>query len=306
MQNFFYGWYLKCQSDKQALAIIPSIHQSKEKRFCSIQMITEEETFSARFSGCTFYQASKNGKILKPVKNRKLVIGENIFCDRGMKLAINRPGFEVEGKLWFRELTPLKYDIMGPFAWVPFMECRHSVYSMAHEVSGVIFLNGKRYTFREAEGYWEGDRGRSFPKEYLWTQCLFDGGSLMLSVAEIPFGSKSFTGIIGVVLWQGEEYRFATYLGAKVRWLGNGMVWIVQGDMEFKAQLLEWNAKEQDDDFEGRAQNFKKELQAPVNGEMARMIHENVTCHASYLFRKGDEVYLNFETQKASFEYEYL
>lgn len=47
-------------------------------------------------------------------------------------------------------------------------------------------VNGREYSFRSAWGYWEGDRGRSFPREYVWTQCCFRGGSLMLSVADIP------------------------------------------------------------------------------------------------------------------------
>lgn len=38
----------------------------------------------------------------------------------------------------------------------------------------------------------------------------------MLSVADIPVMGLRFTGIIGVVLWRGKEYRLATYLGAKV------------------------------------------------------------------------------------------
>ena len=36
----------------------------------------------------------------------------------------------------------------------------------------------------------------------------------MLSIADIPFGAFRFTGVIGVVLLNGKEYRIATYLGA--------------------------------------------------------------------------------------------
>lgn len=83
--------------------------------------------------------------------------------------------------------------------------------------------------FRNAWGYWEGDSGRSFPKEYIWTQCFFPGGALMLSVADIPIAGIRFTGIIGVVLWQGKEYRIATYLGARVVKIENKMVRVKQG-----------------------------------------------------------------------------
>lgn len=101
---------------------------------------------------------------------------------------------------------------------------------MRHEVRGRVEVNGKPFDFSRGVGYWEGDRGRSFPKEYAWIQCLFKGGSLMLSVAEIPMAKMHFTGIIGIVLWKGREYRLATYLGAWVVVNRNGMLRIVQGD----------------------------------------------------------------------------
>lgn len=77
-----------------------------------------------------------------------------------------------------------------------------------------ICINGKKYVFENAYGYWEGDCGRSFPKKYAWTHSFLEGkdgaieGSLMLSVAEIPLAGLCFTGIIGIVLWKGKEYRF--------------------------------------------------------------------------------------------------
>ena len=39
MYDSFYGWYLKCQSDTQTLAMIPAVHQAGRKRTCSIQII---------------------------------------------------------------------------------------------------------------------------------------------------------------------------------------------------------------------------------------------------------------------------
>lgn len=31
MREYFCGWYFKCQSDAQTLAVIPAVHQSKKK-----------------------------------------------------------------------------------------------------------------------------------------------------------------------------------------------------------------------------------------------------------------------------------
>lgn len=318
MQNFFYGWYLKCETDNQVIAIIPAVHQCGGKCSCSVQVITDENTYLVPFPAWNFYRKSPNSNILKPMSpncGQAIIIGENIFCSKGMKVSVNTPELVLEGKVIFSGLTPLEYDIMGPFVWIPFMECRHSVYSMCHVVKGELFLNGKKYVFRDGRGYWEGDRGYSFPREYLWTQCLFEGGSLMLSVAEIPLGGGNFTGIIGIVIWQGREYRFATYLGARVQWLCNGEVRIVQRDMVLEAGLLDQKARIRDNCFykEANARQEKEQvakmiengLRAPVGGEMNRTIHEHVRCHASYHFRKGSEIYLDFESDEASFEYEY-
>jgi hypothetical protein len=179
---------------------------------------------------------------------------------------------------------------MGPFALIPRMECRHFVWSMFHTVSGTINLDGKNYTFSNDCGYWEGDRGRSFPRQYAWTQCFFEGGSLMLSVAEIPMAGFSFNGVIGVIRWKGKEYRLATYLGAKVSWIQGKKIRVIQGKLEFEAHLLE---------EKGMA------LQAPKKGKMERTIYESAAVRASYRFRKEKQTVFSFETERASFEYEY-
>ena len=253
MYDYFYGWYFKCQSEKQTVAMIPSVHEIGEKQTYSLQIITEDGAW-------------------------------------------NIEEVEVQGKLHFTHLTPPQYDIMGPFSLVPFMECRHSVYIMLHRVNGAICINGKDYVFDNAYGYWEGDRGHSFPKEYAWTHSFIVGkdgaieGSLMLSVADIPLAGIHFTGIIGIVFWKGKEYRFATYLGARVVQKENHTLLIRQGNMEFEARLLEQKPHP---------------LQAPVNGAMARTIHENITCRAFYRFRDKGVTVFAVETDKASFEYEY-
>lgn len=279
MRGYFYGWYLKCQSLAQTLAIIPSVHQTGKKRTCSIQFITENDVWEAKYSGEEFHQSGKNMRI-----------GKNRFGKNGVCLLVHTPTLNVSGNLDFCSLSPIKYDIMGPFSLVPFMECRHSVISMRHIVCGDVRINGQTFSFQNSLGYWEGDRGRSFPKRYFWTHCFFHSTSIMLSVADIPFAFWQFNGIIGSIFLKGKEYRLATYLGAKaVRVLG-GVVQIVQGDMELEVCLLE---------------KAKKPLKAPVNGDMARSIHESAACRARYRFRKAGRTLFDFETDKASVEYEY-
>lgn len=279
MQENFYGWYMKCQSDTKTLAVIPAIHRTKQKSACSIQIITDDSVEIATFPGEAFLH-----------RGNSISIGKNYFTPKGMRLSVNTPDLSVNGTLQFGPLTPLKYDIMGPFALIPFMECRHHVWSMRHTVRGTVYVNEQKYSFQNAWGYWEGDSGRSFPKEYAWTQCLFPQGSLMLSVADIPMAGTHFTGIIGIVLWKGQEYRLATYLGAKAVTIRNGILRIVQNDMRLEVRLLK---------------KASQPLKAPVMGNMTRTIHESAACTAYYHFQKSGNTLFAFESSQASFEYEY-
>lgn len=279
MGGFFYGWYLKCQSGTQTLAVIPAIHRTGKTCNCSVQLITDKGAWTIPFSAGAY---KRGGDFI--------VIGKNRFGKQGIRLSICRPGLRIRGKLDFGPLSPLKYDIMGPFALVPFLECRHSVWSMKHSVCGTVHINDREFIFQNAWGYWEGDRGRSFPKKYIWTQCCFLGGSLMLSVADIPVLGFHFNGIICIVLWQDREYRLATYLGARVIRIRNGAIRIAQGNLELEARLLK---------------RADKPLKAPCMGNMVRIIHESASCRAFYRFRIGTQTLFEVESDRASFEYEY-
>lgn len=263
MRKKFCGWYFKCQSDTQTLAVIPANHGGTN----SVQVISDE--------GAWCFSKNLNG---------------SIFGKDGFRLNLSENGITAVGEVKFGKLMPIKYDIMGPFKYIPFMECRHSVLSMRHSVNGEVFINGVRYKFDNSLGYIEGDRGSSFPSEYLWTHCFFDGGSLMLSVADIPFAGKHFTGIICVILWRGKEYRLATYSGAKAVKISDGDVIIRQGNYTFTARLIDRNCHA---------------LNAPVNGDMQRTIRESPSCRAAYRFEKGRRIIFDFESDKASFEFEY-
>ena len=277
--SYFCGWYYRCQSDTQTLAIIPSVHKTKDGDHCAIQLIMDAEAFHVPFPYRDFRK-----------DRSQIEIGANRFGDEGIHLDIRTPELHAIGDLRFRLFSPLRYDIMGPFLYVPFMQCRHSVFSMKHTVHGEISINGMPYIFRDATGYMEGDRGHSFPKEYLWTQCSFPEGSLMLSVADIPFGPFRFTGIIGIVHLHGKEYRIATYLGAKPVRITPGKIIVRQGNFTL---TIEPEA------FSGHP------LQAPVGGAMHRTIYEHPSCKVYYRFEINRKTLLELDAPNAAFEYEY-
>lgn len=295
-KDYFFGWYFKLQSDTQTLAIIPAIHQSKQNENCSIQVISEKETWNVEFPKEAFLK-----------KENFICIEKNKFGKRGIHLEIDTSDIKLKGNVLFGARIPLKYDIMGPFAWISFMECKHYVGSIRHLVNGTLTLNGELYSFQNALGYWEGDSGSSFPKEYAWTQCFFQNGSIMLSVADIPMFGFHFTGVIGVVFLYGKEFRLATYLGAKVIQLKDGVIRIIQGefDLEVRVQKQEYYVANQDNQHLCSISYDEKALKAPIKGSMQRTIHENLVSNVYYRFQKGGQLLFAFESDRASFEYEY-
>lgn len=281
MDHTFCGWYFRCQSDTDTLALIPAMHATHGERSGSLQIISDTGSHLVPFSREDVWVSTNRSRA---------ELGKNVFREDGIRLDVNTQELTAKGELRFGPPTPIRYHIMGPFRYVPCMECCHTVISMRHTVSGDLRINGKDYRFRNDIGYIEGDRGRSFPKNYVWTQCFFEEGSLMLSVAKIPFGPIGFTGIIGIIHLRGREYRFATYLGAKTEKIGDREIVIRQGALSLTAKLLEKNAY------------F---LKAPKSGDMIRNIRENAACRAKYRFSIGKRTILDFETPNAAFEYEY-
>ena len=126
-------------SETQTLAVIPAFHQGRRTSSCSIQLISDDGVWTAEFPADCYRHTHK-----------RISIDENQFGERGIRLAIDKPKLRVRGRLNFGALTPLSYDIMGPFALVPFLECRHSVWSMCHLVNGMVCINGREYVFQNA------------------------------------------------------------------------------------------------------------------------------------------------------------
>ena len=215
---------------------------------------------------------------------------QNRFSPQGIDLHLHSDHCHVEGQLRFGPPTPFPHDIMGPFRFVPFLECRHRVFSMRHQVTGQLHVNGTPYHFDHDLGYIEGDQGRSFPRRYLWTQCLFPDCSLMLSAADIPLGPVSFPGVIAALSFSGKVIFLATYCGAKIISVQGGKIAVKQNNLLLTAEL---------------SSDHGRPLRAPQGGNMSRTIRENVSCRARYRLFRDREVLWAGESSQASFEYEY-
>lgn len=187
---YFEGWYFKLQTrGGEALALIPALHQDAAlRRSASLQVITREGSWWLEYPEAEFGASAERLRIRA---------GANIFTEKGLRVSADAPGLRLRGAVGFGAFTRLVSDIMGPFRFLPGMECSHGVISMTHSLEGALSINGRTLDFTGGTGYIETDRGRSFPRAYLWAQCAWGGHSgFMLSAATIPLPLGGFTGCI--------------------------------------------------------------------------------------------------------------
>jgi hypothetical protein len=210
-RNYFEGWYFKVVSEDEtkAFAIIPGIAiDSQGTRQPFIQVLDGKKRTAQyhKFEPDGFVSASNRFDIS---------IHENHFSEN--QLSINLP--ELKGELVFSGNVPwpshwYSPGIMGPYSFIPFMECYHGIVSMDHSVNGQFSVNGEILDFNHGRGYIEKDWGQSFPSAYLWLQTNHfssTGISLKVSVAKIPYLVYSFVGFIAGI-WLGDRLiQFTTY-----------------------------------------------------------------------------------------------
>ena len=124
--------------------------------------------------------------------------------------------------------------------------------------------------------------------------CADSGGARVngekCGLSANPVGPIAFPGVIALLKIRGREYRFASYLGARLVSARGGRVEIRQGSLVLTAERL------------GQA---GQPLNAPFCGAMTRTIHENLCCPVCYQLRKDGWILWELETDRAFFELEY-
>ena len=205
---YFEGWYFKHTSDEFTFSVIPGVHYGRNKQtdHCFIQILTQESSHYVRYPIETF-RAGGSPFAIK--------IGKSSFSLDGIKVDIDEEDITMQADLGYTGNMGIKRSLlwptfMGPFAYMPGMQCSHDVLSMYHSASGQVEYNGKSYGF-SGEGYIEKDRGTAFPNNWIWLQANRKDVSFMCSIATVPYSFFKFTGVIAYVYEGGKEYRFATY-----------------------------------------------------------------------------------------------
>lgn len=217
---FFEGWYFKFvdAARRQRWAVIPGIFLADDpaKNHAFIQVLDGT-------SGHATYHEFPVSDFRADPHRFDVRIGNNHFTAESITLDIRDQLREIAGTVAFHGRVPLvrkilQPGIMGPFAYIPAMECYHGIVSLDHELSGVLTIDGLTHDFVHGQGYIEKDWGTNFPSAYVWTQSNHfstPGTSLSASIARIPLWGLNFPGFI-IALWHnGTHYRWATYTRAK-------------------------------------------------------------------------------------------
>lgn len=292
-KQYFEGWYFKClnESGDVALALIPGVAMDSVGNKQSFIQVLDGKDHTATYHKFDFESSQYDPNSFD------IRIADNHF--NAGSISLNLP--ELKGELQFTQHSPwpgslLSPGIMGPFAFVPLMECYHGIVSMDHSISGSLQYRGQSISFDMGRGYIEKDWGKSFPSAYIWLQANHfsrERISLKVSVANIPWLGSSFVGFIGGLLIDDKLYQFTTYNGSRIQqsYADKEKVLIT---LENKRYRLEINAQ----------RDHATELASPIAGHMDGRISESMTSAVDIrLIQKNNgQLLLSDHSQHAALE----
>jgi len=270
--QYFEGWYFKVVNadETEAFAFIPGIAMDKNGLQHSFIQVLDGKRRTAE------YHKFEASEFMPRAGKFEIQIAGNFFS--GNTLQLHLPN--AKGKLEFSKQTlwPNPWyspGIMGPYTFVPFMECYHGILSMDHLISGELAIHGKTIDFTNGRGYMEKDWGRSFPSAYFWIQTNHfskPGISMKASVAKIPWLGSSFTGFIAGICLQNRLIQFTTYNGTRLlrSFADKDKVELILDNKKYRLEIL-------------AHREAVTQLASPISGFMTGRIEESMTSNIEVL-----------------------
>jgi hypothetical protein len=288
-QHYFEGWYFKITDSKmeKTLAIIPGISIGEWDTHAFIQVMDSDHNVSYFHYDIDEFQYND--------KKFEIMIGENYFSKSRIRLNIDGKKFSLQGDLYFSNImefprTIFRPGVMGPFTYIPFMECNHDIISLQHDIIGHLKVSGKTVDFTDGIGYIEKDWGKSMPKSWVWFQSNHfqpDNVSLSVNIANVPLLKCSLLGFIIVFRYNDRIFMFTTYNGSWIKMLyyNKNRLRITVRDCRFRLDINITYA-------EGGT------IIAPVKGQMCRNIVESMNSVVKLKLsdRKGNILYQGIGT----------
>jgi tocopherol cyclase len=284
--TYFEGWYFKLISkdEKHAYAIIPGIAMDKSGNQQAFIQVLDGKKLTADYH-------KFDAAVFDPhPKKFELNLEKNQFTMNSIQLDLP----EISGRLTLHDQVnwPSKWyspGIMGPFAFVPFMQCYHGVLSMNHTLKGSLKIAGETIDFTGGRGYLEKDWGKSFPSGYIWMQTNHFSQpniSLKASVAKIPWMGSSFVGFIAGFYYEGKLIQFTTYNRTKLirSFADEEVVELIFENKQYRLKIIAQRAD-------------ATELASPIQGLMDGRISESMNANLSLTLSDKKSGQLLFEDE---------
>lgn len=285
-RRYFEGWYFKVLNadTSRAFAFIPGIAMDENGYAQAFIQVLDGIKKTA-----SYHQFDSS--LFKPLQNKFYVeIGNNNFSREYLKINLDN----CSGELKFKNQIPwpnsiFSPGIMGPFTFVPFMECYHGIVSMDHLIEGSLIINGEHIDMNGGRGYIEKDWGRSFPSAYIWMQSnhfSIPGISLKCSVANIPWLKSSFVGFIAGLSVEGKLFQFTTYNGTSLHkcYADQNNVEIIIENKKYRLEIF-------------AQRDHATALASPIMGMMSSLIEESMTSHVTVRLLENKSRKIIFEDQ---------
>ena len=279
-KNYFEGWYFKNTNNENGISFIPGINIDGKAKEIFIQVITNTSSYFIKYD-INDFKFNFDPFYIK--------IEDNYFSKDSIHVNIkdNSQDLNIVGDIYYMNnkninTNMLNPNIMGPFSYVPFMECNHAILSMQNEAFGLININDNKLDFNNSIGYIEKDWGYSFPKSYIWCQGnMFKNksASFMFSMADIPFKLFNFKGLISVLIVDNKEYKFTTYNNSKI--IKNNIT-----DNSLDIVLKKGSYTLTMHSIFGTS----LKLSAPVKGRMAKEIFESICSSVTVTLKNNNEI----------------
>ena len=139
-KRYFEGWYYKVvnESEDRAFAFIPGISMDENGNQQAFIQILDGKKLTAAYHTFHAQEFQTKAGIFEVRLANNIFTCENIQLDLpGIKGALNFVNQVAWPNKWY---SP---GIMGPYSFVPFMECYHGIISMDHSIKGELKINNK-------------------------------------------------------------------------------------------------------------------------------------------------------------------
>lgn len=289
---YFEGWYFKNTNKSNGISFIPGININGHEKKAFIQVITTDASYFVDYH-INDFAFSHNPFFIR--------VGNNFFSRDAVRIDIHdkSQNLIVYGDVKYSNpqninTNFLNPNIMGPFSYLPFMECNHAILCMKNKANGFIKINNRKIDFDNSIGYIEKDWGCSFPKSYVWCQgndFQSSRAAFMLSIADIPFGTFHFKGIICSLMVGDKEFRFATYNNAKlIKYDASANTLFILLKRGYYSLSLKAN------DTSGL------KLFAPVKGQMEKNIFESITASITVTLKWKNKIIFSDTSRNCGME----